>query len=129
MSRIALPLLLIAALATTAAAQRHGDPRVQAHYDAALAGLKPGAPQQCIRRDRVTEVLPFGDVVLFREGRSKVWRNTLASRCAGLQRGDTMVTESMGGRYCAGDHVTTHAPVGRYLTGSCTLGDFVPFAR
>ena len=121
MTRFALPLLLVAALALTGAApQRPG---------AALAGLAPGAPQHCIRKARVTEILPFGDTALFREGRNRLWRNNLAGHCAGLQHGDTMIVQSVGARYCGGDPVRSRAPVGGHLTGICTLGEFVPYTR
>ena len=83
MTRFALPLLLIAGLALTGAApQRRGDAREQARFDSMLAGLRPGAPQHCIRRSQVTEILPFADTALFRQGRARVWRNDLSGHCA-----------------------------------------------
>ena len=128
MTRFAVPLLLLTALATTGATQ-HLDRYEQAKFDTTLAGLKPGAPQHCIRRDRVTELLPFGDTILFREGRGKLWRNDLASRCMGLQRGDRAIVESAGMRYCGGDPVRSRNPVGGAITGMCRLGDFVPYSK
>ncbi len=130
MTRFALPFLLIAGLALAGAApQHHRPPRAQAEFDGMLAGLAPGAPQHCVRRDRVTEIRPFGNIVIFREGRGRAWRNSLDGHCAGLEQGDTLIVQSVGARYCGGDPVRSRAPVGGHLTGICRLGEFVPYTK
>ncbi|MBX3566094.1 MAG: hypothetical protein KF730_16155 [Sphingomonas sp.] len=129
MIRFALPLLLVATAATGAATEQRGASYEQAKLQRALSGLHPGAAKRCVRRDRVTEVRGFRDEILFVGGRGKLWRNRTTGSCGGLARGDIIVTHSFGSDYCAGDVVKTRSPNGGMVTGSCALGDFVPYTR
>jgi len=129
--RFALSALALTALCATAtgAAEQQGNRRQQARLQRALKGLHPGAAQRCIPRERVTEVRGFEGEILYVAGRNKLWRNKTVGRCNGLRRGDIIVTRSITRDYCSGDLVKTRAPVGGTITGSCSLGDFVPYTR
>lgn len=94
-----------------------------------LAGMTAGAPQSCVPRDMVNETVRSADTILFVQGRKRVYRTTLVGSCPGLARGDVMVSRSFGSSYCRGDIIETHAVPGGFLTGSCSLGDFVPYSR
>ncbi|MES2987073.1 MAG: hypothetical protein V4808_04130 [Pseudomonadota bacterium] len=129
MIRIALPLLLLATAGTGAATERRAPSSQEARLQRALSGLQPGAPQRCLRRDRAGEMRGFKDEILFVGGRSKVYRNRTVGSCGGLARGDIIVTRTFGGDYCAGDFVETRARTGGFVTGTCSLGEFVPYTK
>lgn len=119
--------LLVAAGATTAAAPtQNGATR---RVERTLAGLKPGAPQRCLYRDRVSEIRTAEGVIVYVAGKNRVWRNNVVGQgCFGLKRGDIVITESTSGAYCRGDIVRTRAPLGGG-GGSCSLGDFIPYTK
>jgi hypothetical protein len=130
MLRFAMPFALAAALLTSGAvAQHHPVDREQQRFEATLAGLQPGTPQNCVERYRVTEIQPYSNTILFRAGRNRLWRSDIVGRCAGLGEGDVPVIAGTGGRFCAGDHVSTRATTGGYVTGSCTLGVLTPYSK
>ena len=131
MIRFALSALALTGLCATAtsATEQNGDRSQQAKLERALKGLQPGAPQRCVSRDRVSELRGFDGEILFVAGRGKLWRNATVGSCRGLARGDLIVTRSLGRDYCTGDLVETRARPGGMLTGSCALGDFVPYTK
>jgi hypothetical protein len=122
--RFAVPALIVAALcATTTSASEQRAPRgQQAKLERALKGLHPGAPQRCLARDRVSQLRD-------RHGRGRVYRSRTLGTCNGLARGDIIVTQSIGRDYCAGDLVQTRSPIGGTFSGSCSLGEFVPYTK
>ena len=133
MIRVALSgVLLLTAFSTTAATQSRAPDRATARVEKTLAGLTPGTPQRCLRRDRVTELRTASNVILYMAGRDRVWRNDVVGEgCArGLARGDIIVSQSLvGGEYCQGDLVHTRVRTGGTLSGSCSLGAFTPYTR
>lgn len=131
MIRFALSALVLAGLCATAtsATEQRGDQSQQAGLERALKGLHPGAAQRCVSRDRVSETRGFDGEILFVAGRNRIWRNETVGSCRGLARGDLMVTRSFGRDYCAGDMVQTRARLGGMITGSCSLGEFVPYTK
>ncbi|RYD50244.1 MAG: hypothetical protein EOP60_12220 [Sphingomonadales bacterium] len=127
MIRLALPLLLLATAGTGGATeQRRTDP---AKIAKALDGLTPGKPQNCISSDRINEVRGFEGEILFVEGRNKIWRNTTRGSCSGLKRDDVPVFRTFGREYCTGDMVQTRERIGGMMTGSCGLGEFIPYTK
>ena len=131
MIRLAVPCLLAAALCatTTSASEQRAGPGDPARLQRALKGLSPGTAQRCLSRDRVTELRGFEGEILYVGGRNRVWRNHTVGHCNGLARGDLIVTNSIGRDYCSGDIVQTRERTGGMLTGSCSLGDFVPYTK
>lgn len=129
MIRIAVPLLLLATAATGVAAVQQAPQTDQAKIARALNGLQPGTPMRCVRSDQVNEVRGFEGEILYVAGRDKIWRNKTVGSCSGLARGDIIVTKTFGREYCSGDIVQTRAPVGGMITGSCSLGEFVPYTK
>lgn len=131
MIRFAMPVLLVAALCatTTSASEQRADRSGQAKLQRALAGLSPGEAQRCLARHRVTELRGFDGEILYVGGKARVWRNHTVGSCDGLARGDLIVTNSVGPDYCSGDIVQTRARIGGMMTGSCALGDFVPYTK
>lgn len=130
MFRFAIPLVLVtAACAANAALPQRTSDRDRARLDKALAGLTPGKPQDCLDRVRMGETQSFPDTILYVEGRNRVWRNDTVGTCAGLANDDLIVTISTSGRLCRGDIVQTRARMGGMVTGSCSLGAFVPYTK
>ena len=131
MTRLAIAAtLLLAACATTAAApEQRGPDRATARIQRTLAGLTPSAPQRCLSRDKVNEIRTAEGVILYVAGRNRVWRNNIVGGCAGLSRGDIVVSTGTAGQICNGDIVQTRARLGGQITGSCSLGEFVPYTR
>lgn len=130
MFRLAMPALALAAgFLTSGAADQRVNPREAARFERALRGLTPGKPQDCITRERMGEMRSFPKTLLFVESRKRVWRNDTVGTCAGLKNDDLVVISSIGSRMCRGDIVHTRQRLGGGLTGSCALGQFVPYTK
>jgi hypothetical protein len=129
MIRLAVPACLLLAACTTIADTGQSDARDRARLDKALAGLTPGAPTKCLRRDQANEIRTFEGTILYVAGRNRLWRNDVVGDCAGLRRGDIVVSKSFGSQNCDGDVIETRSPTGGALTGSCSLGAFTPYTR
>lgn len=127
MIRVAVPALLLLAGCTTTTEQ--SDARDRARLEKALAGLTPGEPVRCLRRDQFNQIRTFEGTILYVAGRNRLWRNDVVGNCAGLRRGDIVVTRSFGSQVCDGDIIQTRSPTGGFLSGSCSLGRFTPYTR
>jgi hypothetical protein len=125
--------LLLAALAAGASAKAADepvklDPKEAKELAAALDGKVAGKPVSCVSVNRGTNLHAVGDhTLIYRVSKKLVYRNDLVGTCNGLSFGDTLVLKVFGDQYCRGDiaHVV-NLPAGS-LTGSCSLGDFVPY--
>ena len=132
MVRFAIPValtLVLACAANAALPQRGGDRSDEARIAKRLAGMTPGAPQNCLVRERFSEMEGHSGTILFVGGAKKIWRSDLRGACPGLSRGDLPVITSISGRMCSGDRVQTRERIGGMLTGSCVLGNFVPYSK
>jgi hypothetical protein len=129
MMRLAVPGLLLLAACTTTAATEQSDARGRARLDKALAGLTPGEPLRCIRRDEVNEIRTFEGTILYVAGRGRMWRNQVVGDCPGLRRDDILVSKNFGSQYCDGDIIETRSRTGGFNSGSCSLGKFTPYTR
>lgn len=128
MIRVAVPLLLLAGCTTTADTGQ-ADARNRARLERALAGLTPGEPVSCIRRDQFNEIRTFDGTILYVAGRNRLWRNDVVGGCPGLRRDDIVVTRSFGSQICDRDIIQTRARTGGFMSGSCSLGKFTPYTR
>ncbi|UZK65845.1 hypothetical protein [Sphingomonas sp. M1-B02] len=130
MTRFAVAaFLLLAGFATTGATDQRSPDSRGAKVERSLDGLTPGAPLRCLRRGEANQIRSFGNSILYVAGRNRIWRNDVVGTCAGLARGDIVVTKSLGSDACSGDLVQTRAATGGMLTGSCSLGNFVPYTK
>ena len=97
--------------------------------DKLLAGKVAGEPVSCISSFDSSRLEVLGDNTLaYRANKNLVYRNTLQGACRGLAQGDTLVMNRLiSSQYCRGDiaHVV-NLPSGA-MSGSCALGDFVPY--
>lgn len=131
-----LPLLLTAAAcASTPAETARSTARAQATDNklaAQLAGLTPGPATTCLpltARSGNLQTKGYGSTILYTVSRDLVYRNETTGGCENIARGDALVTVQPEGRACRGDIVTTFDTASRTTTGSCALGDFVPYRR
>ena len=124
-----LALVLAAGLAGGGHAASSTDPRDAARLARALAGRTPGAPLRCVDRARLADMESHGSTILYGGTGRRLFRNDTVGNCAGLGRGDILVTRSFGSELCAGDIATTVNPSSGVLSGSCSLGPFVPYTR
>lgn len=129
MLRLCMATALILATGAATATPGRSDQREDAKLTKALKGMTPGAPLKCLRPEKFNEVRTFAATILYVGGRNKLYRNEVVGTCAGLARGDIPVTTSSTGLLCDGDIVQTRARIGGMLTGSCSLGKFVPYTR
>ena len=99
-----------------------------AKLDKALAGLVPGEKLSCVNREPQSNFTVIsGNTLLYRVSRKLVYKNELIGSCSGLARGDTMIVRTWGSQYCRGDITTSADLVSGITTGSCALGDFIPY--
>lgn len=129
MIRLAVPLLLLATAATGFASEQRRPQTDQAKIARSLAGLHPGKPQRCVRSELVSQTKGYEGEILFIAGRNKIWRNKTRGSCSGLRHDDVPVFRTFGREYCASDIVQTRSRTGGMFTGSCSLGEFVPYTK
>lgn len=114
---------------TRAAGERQA--RQEARLDRALAGLTPGRPQTCLsdidRRNARMEV--YGDTVLFRLSRNRVFRNDMNGGCVSGAIDPIFITQTPSSSLCRGDIVQLVERTSRFPIGGCSYGDFVPYER
>lgn len=100
-----------------------------AKLDKALDGKVAGEPVSCVGRvgsgDRL-DVISDG-VLLYRANRNLVYVNRLSGQCNGISRGDTLVLKPTLSQYCSGDIARSVDLSIGMTTGSCALGQFVPY--
>jgi hypothetical protein len=127
-----VPALLLLALAASAGAKTPEaaklDPREAKELASALDGKVAGKPVTCVSSFRGENLHAIGDhTLVYRVSKKLTYRNDLQGACQGLRFGDTLVLRVTGNQYCRGDiaHVV-NLPSGAQ-TGSCALGDFVPY--
>ncbi len=134
MHRIAFSLLAAVALASCTAT-----PQEIARTDAAeaeqagklekrLAGLVPGKPQSCVPYSQIRGSNSYGQTILYQHGTRQFYRNDTSPGCR-IGFNDIMVTQTPISQLCRGDIVTLVDRNTGFPTGSCALGDFVPYRR
>lgn len=118
-----------AQVAATAQAQQATQDRLAG----ALAGLTPGASTSCLPlavTGSNAQIKGYGDTILYRIGRDRIYRNDTTGGCEGIgTRDDILVTVSPQGRACQGDIARTVDRSSQFTTGSCGLGEFVEYRR
>lgn len=133
MMRTIIPVLALLPLAACAQATQTAEPDlgVREARDLAkvLEGKVPGEPVSCISSYDANNLRVLGDnTLVYRANKDLVYRNTLQGACRGLAQGDTLVmNRTSASQYCRGDIArVVHLPSGM-MSGSCALGDFVPY--
>ena len=130
MYRAIIPLLLLAG-SVGASAQSRNDlvNRAQVELDRDLRGLSAGKPQDCIRHLEAHSSRIYGSTVLFKVSSGLVYRNETRGGCTSSGFQTALQTDQVTNRLCAGDAARTFDPTAGVLTGTCTLGQFVPYRK
>ena len=123
---IALPLILIAAAGPT----RDLNAADQTKLAKALAGLTPGKPLSCVPLSYPTlNTQSIGNLLLYKRSRNEVYVNETTGGCEGAAGSDILVQVEHEGRPCSGDIIRTVDNTTHMTTGSCALGQFVPYTK
>lgn len=94
-----------------------------------LAALTPGAPVGCISlsRSRSSNFLDH-DTIAYRDNARRYYVNHTNGGCQ-FDDDSIVVTRSPSDQLCRGDIISLIDRASRVPTGSCSLGDFVPYTR
>lgn len=129
---LSLSVLTVAAACTpTPREQLAIDQRLkteQQKLDARLAGLTPGKPTSCMPQFGNPQVSSHGPTLLYRVSNSLIYRTDTTGGCADLDR-NILITRTPTGQTCRGDIATTIDTASRFMTGSCSFGEFVPYRK
>lgn len=103
----------------------------QAALDKELAGLVPGEPTTCLPEPARTQLSSevYGSTIVYRASRAVKYRSDTDGPCGRGNGNDILVTRTPLSRVCRGDIVQTFDRTSRFPTGSCALGDFVPYRK
>lgn len=93
----------------------------------ALTGLSAGEPERCIPVTPSPSSEVHGDVILYRVSRNLTWKNATRGSCG--RSDDILVTRLWGNRICKGDLIQTMDRTTGHFSGTCILGEFVPYRR
>lgn len=125
---LALLLLPVAACTQTTATEPKLGEREAADLAKVLEGKVPGEPVSCISAFRNSNLRALGDnTLIYPVNKDLVYRNTLSGPCNGLSMGDSLVMVRTSTQYCRGDLARVVNLQSRTQSGSCALGDFVPY--
>jgi hypothetical protein len=127
---------LLAAMAAPSAAKsetpKPDTPRLDSAEERELAqlldGKVAGKPVSCVDATQGHNLQALGDhVLVYKVSKKLVYRNDLLGACTGLRFGDTLVMHVFGSEYCRGDIARVVNLTTGSWTGSCALGEFVPY--
>ncbi|BAK64906.1 MULTISPECIES: DUF6491 family protein [Sphingobium] len=124
---LALALLPIAGCTQTETEPKLGV-REETELAKAIEGKVAGEPVSCISGYNATSMRVLGDnTLLYRVNKDFIYINRLQGACRGLAQGDTLVLRRTTSQYCRGDiGQVINLPSGM-MSGSCALGDFIPY--
>jgi len=126
LAALALPLAACAQQANTETRLGTREARDLAR---AIEGKVAGEPVSCVNAYRGSPDLhPIGDhILLYKVSKDLVYRNNLQGACNGLAQGDTLVLNRVTSQYCRGDIARVVNLQSGMQSGSCALGDFIPY--
>ena len=128
---LVLPLLALAAGCATNEMAAQGAAREadeQARLDAVLTGYVAGEARSCVNARDLRGPTAYGErTLVFREGRT-LWGNQTSGGCEDAGR-DALITRQFGPQLCRGEIARTADLVSGFQSGSCSLGEFVPYRK
>ncbi|MEK9211418.1 hypothetical protein [Sphingomonas sp. 2378] len=104
----------------------------RADLTAALRGLTPGKPTQCIGQYTTRQVNAYGPTIVYTISPRLKFVSQTAGGCEGIgqrSRNDILVTRTTTGQLCSGDIAQTVDRTSGFFTGSCSFGAFVPYRK
>jgi len=128
--RFLISLLAVALAGSAVAADRAPRQTDEERLAAALNGLVPDKPMDCLLdRTQSAQIEAYGPTILYRVSKNLIYRNDTGGGCERIASGDILVTQSISGRLCRGDIGKTVSTSPRFQTGSCSLGSFTAYRR
>lgn len=97
--------------------------------DRLLAGRTPGKPVDCIDQNRVFDTQTFDDGSIYYRMSGSVDYLNRPPQCSQLNSDRAYATRTPSTQLCRGDILNIFDPSAHIPYGSCTFGDFVPYAR
>ena len=99
-------------------------------YQKLIAGKVAGKPQSCINtRFQQSQLSAYGNKLIYRVSNKLVYVNETTGGCENVARGDALISRQYQARACSGDIATTVQLPPSIPTGSCALGDFIPYTK
>jgi hypothetical protein len=125
-----VPLIIMAALLATGAAQAATDRSPEARLAKAIEGRVEGAPVDCLnQRDiRSTQIIDGIGIIYETSGR-RLYVNRPTSGASSLRWGQVLVTDTHSSQLCSIDIVRLYDTSSRIQSGFLGLGKFVPYDK
>lgn len=93
-----------------------------------IGDKQPGKPVSCIPQQQIRSTHYVGDrTILYRVSKNLVYRNDPLGGCPGLNSNAALITRTPTGQLCRGDIAQVRDFSLGFSSGSCALGDFVPY--
>lgn len=130
MTSIAVSALSIAAIvaASASSSQPERPGRAERAYDKLLAGKTAGSEETCFNTQRSHPRLSaYGTKLIYWVSPKLVYVTETSGGCEGVSFGDTLITYPFKARLCRGDIAHTIGVPSGKPSGSCTIGNFVPY--
>ncbi len=129
---LALPLLAGAGCASldNSPARLQLQAREASRLKDALAGFTAGKPVSCLPNRDIRGPEAYGETtLLFRVNRNLIYRTETRGTCRGIARGDALITKQFSSQLCAGDIAYSADLRTGFQSGTCALGEFIPYTR
>ena len=97
--------------------------------EVALAGRVAGKPQSCLPPRDTNGPESFGETTLLFHSGNVIYRTETSGSCGRAGRDDILVTQIYGSSLCRGDISHTVDRTSQFPSGSCAMGDFVPYRK
>jgi hypothetical protein len=102
--------------------------RAQRAYDKLLAGKTVGSEETCFNTQQSHPRLSaYGTKLIYWVSPKLVYVTETSGGCEGVSFGDTLITYPFKARLCHGDIAHTIGVPSGKPSGSCTIGNFVPY--
>lgn len=123
--RILFPLTILALAAAPALSA--DQPSDADRLAKAIAGLAPDTPTDCIDRRSAGAMTVIGSDIVFRSSKRLTYVNRATPGCRQRFGGEGLIFRSPSIQMCRGDIAEVRDFTTGMTTGSCALGDFVPY--
>lgn len=96
--------------------------------DSWLGDKQAGEPRSCIPSQQIRATYYVGDrTILYRVSSNLIYRNDPPGGCPGLNSSSALITQTPTTQLCRGDIARVRDFGLGFSSGSCALGDFVPY--
>jgi len=92
-----------------------------------LAGRVAGEPRRCVPAIQGVALDPVDARTLVYDTPGTLYVNRLIADCPSLRASSSIIVETGGDQYCAGDRVRAFEPGDRVPGPVCRLGEFTPY--